>query len=483
MARMPFVTALALAAALAGCGAQAAEREAGGPRQPNIVLVLADDLDWTLLRFMPEVRRLQRDGATLERFYVADSLCCTSRASMFAGQYPHNTHVRSNVPPTGGFAGFREHGGARRSFAVGLSAAGYRTGLFGKYLNGYPAAFPADPGWSDWLAGSDAYHGYDYDFSDNGTPVHFGAAPEDYATDVIARAGDRFVRDSVAAGAPFMVQLSTFTPHLPTVPAPRHAQLLGRARLPVGGAFGRRISDPPRWLGARHALSLRDLARLRERFRQRARSVLAIDEMLGRIRATLAELGVAEDTYVAFTSDNGYHLGHYRLMQGKRTAYEPDIRVPFVIAGPGVPAGSSSAALAANIDLAPTFLDWAGTAMAGHDGRSLARLLRGREPRRWRRALLIEHHENRRERAAADPDTQGRRSGKPGSYEAVRSEDHLYVEHHDGSREFYDLRADPYELANLAGSMSPRARERWHTRLARLRACTGHVCRRADRFR
>ena len=101
---MPFVTALALAAALAGCGAEAAEREAGGPQRPNIVLVLADDLDWTLLRFMPEVRRLQRDGATFKRFYVADSLCCTSRASLFAGRYPHNTHVRSNVPPTGGAA-------------------------------------------------------------------------------------------------------------------------------------------------------------------------------------------------------------------------------------------------------------------------------------------------------------------------------------------------------------------------------------------
>ena len=432
---------------------------------------------------MPEVRRLQRDGATLERFYVTDSLCCTSRASMFAGQYPHNTHVRSNVPPTGGFEGFREHGGARRSFAVGLSAAGYRTGLFGKYLNGYPATLPADPGWSDWLAGSDAYHGYDYSFSDNGTPVHFGVAPDDYATDVIARAGDRFVRESVAAGAPFMAQLSTFTPHLPTVPAPRHAEMLGQAPLPVGGrvrpahqrpaALARRTpcAEPPRPRAAPRALPAR------------ARSVLAIDEMLGRIRATLAELGVAEDTYVAFTSDNGYHLGHYRLMQGKRTAYEPDIRVPLVVAGPGVPAGSSSAALAANIDLAPTFLDWAGTGMAEHDGRSLVRLLRGREPRRWRRALLVEHHENRRERAADDPDAQGPRGGKPGSYEAVRSDDHLYVEHHDGSREFYDLRADPYELVNLAGSMTPRVRERWHSRLARLRACTGAVCRSADRFR
>ena len=104
MARMPFVVvALALAAAVAGCEDAAAEHEVDGARKPNIVLVLADDLDWSLLRFMPEVQRLRRDGATLERFYVADSLCCTSRASMFAGRYPHNTHVRSNVPPTGGY--------------------------------------------------------------------------------------------------------------------------------------------------------------------------------------------------------------------------------------------------------------------------------------------------------------------------------------------------------------------------------------------
>ena len=234
---------------------------------------------------------------------------------------------------------------------------------------------------------------------------------------------------------------------------------------------------------------------LRARFRRRARSVLAIDEMLGRVRTTLDELGVADDTYIVFTSDNGYHLGHYRLMQGKRTAYEPDIRVPLVVAGPGVPAGSASALLASNVDLAPTFLGWAGAMSRGHDGRSLERVLRGREPRRWRRAVVIEHHENRDEppvrrfgrraggEPVGDPDAQGRRMGQPGSYEAVRSADHLYVEHRDGSRELYDLRADPYELVNLARSMSPRARERWHRRLALLRACTGADCRRADRFR
>jgi arylsulfatase A-like enzyme len=476
--------ALALLVALTGCDSRATAPEADGARGPNIVLVLADDLDWSLLRFMPEVRLLQREGMTLERFYVADSLCCTSRASMFAGRYPHNTRVRSNMPPTGGYPGWVRHGGPRTSFAVALAAAGYRTGMFGKYLNGYGADEPPDPGWSDWLAGSEAYHGFDYDFSDDGTPVHYGSAPDAYATDVIARAGDRFIRESVAAGEPFMVELATFTPHTPTVPAPRHAQALEHVRLPVDGAFGRRISHPPRWLGARSALSFRDLAFLRARFRQRARSVLAIDELLGRVRLTLRQLGVAGDTYVLFTSDNGYHLGQYRLMQGKRTAYEPDIRVPAVIAGPEVPAGSSSAALASNVDLASTFMDWAGAAAGEHDGRSLARVLRGRPPRRWRRAIVVEHHENRRGvRATGDPDAQSRRMGQPGSYAAVRTADHLYVENEDGGRELYDLRSDPYELANLARSMSARAQHRWQRRLARLVTCTGAGCRRADRLR
>ena len=190
-----------------------------------------------------------------------------------------------------------------------------------------------------------------------------------------------------------MVQLATFTPHTPTVPAPRHAGLLRRARLPVDGAFGRPISDPPRWLGARGALSRRDLDVLRARFRRRARSVLAIDEMLGRVRATLDELGVAGDTYVVFTSDNGYHLGHYRLMQGKRTAYEPDIRVPLVVAGPAFPPDRRPRCWPRTSISRPRSSAGPARRHRGHDGRSLERVLRGREPRRWRRAVLVEHHE------------------------------------------------------------------------------------------
>ena len=213
------------------------------------------------------------------------------------------------------------------------------------------------------------------------------------------------------------------------------------------------------------------------------------------IRATLDELGVAGDTYVVFTSDNGYHLGHYRLMQGKRTAYEPDIRVPLVIAGPDVPAGSASAVMASNVDLAPTFLDWAGAATPGHDGRSLERVLRGHDPGRWRRAVLVEHHEERRtpggrrfgrgagDEHAGDPDAQGRRMGEPGTYDAVRTADHLYVEHRDGSRELYDLRSDRYELKNVAAAMTARERRRWRGRLRRLVGCVAESCRQAERLR
>jgi arylsulfatase A-like enzyme len=484
---------LAVLAGLAGLGAaaQPAEvQERAGPPRPNIVFVLADDLDWTLLPYMPEVQRLRRDGVTLERFFVSASLCCVSRASILTGRYPHNTQVLTNVPPAGGYAAWSYHGDATRSFAMALSAAGYRTGMFGKYLNGYEANSPPDPGWTDWLAGSRAYRGFEYDLSDNGFLVHHGSAPTDYATDVIARAGAGFIREAVAAGGPFMAKLGTFAPHPPAVPAPRHADLFRDLELPVDGAFDRITHHPPRWLGDRRALTFRDRTGLRMRFRKRVRSVQAIDELLGMVRATLDELGVASSTYIVFSSDNGFHLGQHRLTHGKRTAYDADIRVPTVIAGPGLPAGTSSAALASNVDLSPTFLDWAGLDRAEQDGRSLDRVLHGDRPRHWRRGILVEHHfdgrpPTRRDygpRLALDPDAQSWRMGLPGTYAALRTADHLYVRHKDGSRELYDLRSDPYELHNLAGDMTRAERRRWRGRLQRFKRCAAASCRRADRL-
>src|SRR3954452_24972941 len=127
---------------------------------PNIVFVLTDDLSWDLLPYMPQVRRLEREGMTFRQFMVSDSLCCSSRATIFTGEFPHNTNVLGNVGLHGGYEAFRAAGERERSVALALQRAGYRTALWGKYLNEYPPVQTGrDPGWDQWYAVNSAYRG------------------------------------------------------------------------------------------------------------------------------------------------------------------------------------------------------------------------------------------------------------------------------------------------------------------------------------
>ena len=180
--------------------------------------------------------------------------------------------------------------------------------------------------------------------------------------------------------------------------------------------------------------------------------MLAVDAMIGRIERTLRADGVAGKTYIVFSSDNGYHTGEYRLLPGKLTAFDTDIHVPLVVVGPGVPAGRTTAAMAENIDLAKTFAAIGGTTVSC-DGHSLLSLWKGQAPSNWRNAVLIEHH-GRNERGD-QPDFQEPLSGNPPTYDALRSNTFLYVRYRgDRKREFYDLRTDPFELHNLAGTLT-----------------------------
>src|SRR3954462_9483171 len=121
----------------AACGTHAQRPEAAKP--PSIVFILTDDLSWDLVnpRFTPHIVALERRGETFDHYFVADSLCCPSRATIFTGQFPHNTGVVSNTAPLGGFAKFQRRGLDRQTFAVALQSRGYATSLLGKYLNGY----------------------------------------------------------------------------------------------------------------------------------------------------------------------------------------------------------------------------------------------------------------------------------------------------------------------------------------------------------
>jgi N-acetylglucosamine-6-sulfatase len=494
LARRPGLLAGAAAAFLAALlcvsGAFAAPARApapiqvGGPfaaPQPNIVFVLTDDLSWDLLPYMANVKRLRERGTTFTNYFVTDSLCCPSRASILTGQYPHNTGIFRNTGADGGFLAFHAKGLEQQTYATALQGAGYRTALMGKYLNQYaPERIRTalggpfiPPGWTDWVVSGNGYPGFGYRLSRNVRLVRHGYRAKDYLTNVLAREGLDFVDDAVAEGSPFMLNVWTFAPHSPATPAPQDRNRFAAVTAPRDASFDEAdMLDKPAWLRDHRPLTLREVERIDQTFRQRVRAVQAVDRLLGRLQRRLRAAGVARNTYVVFSSDNGFHQGQHRLAPGKLTAYDPDIRVPLVVAGPGVPAARTVDAMTENTDLCPTFAELAGaTVPPTADGRSLVPLLRGQGAGDWRDAVLIEHRGN--VSGANDPDLPPAGSGNPPTYEALRSKDALYVEYADGERELYDLASDPFQLRNIAREAAPERLARLSGALATMKNCHG----------
>lgn len=488
--------------ALAGCGGGSSPqrpapahppRTVGGTpptapkvssRQPNIVFVLTDDLSRNLVRYMPHVLAMERHGLTFTNYFVSDSLCCPSRASILTGDFPHDTHVYGNFGSTGGFQAFYERGEERTTFATALQRAGYRTAMMGKYLNGYmqSAGHIADgattdvpathvpPGWNQWDVAGWGYGEFNYTLNENGVLRRFGHRPSDYLTDVLARKGVKFISGAARSHRPFFLELSTFAPHSPYVPAPEDRRDFPGLKAPRPPSFDVLPRNAPQWLAYHPLLTGRQLARINRAFRRRAQSVQAVDRMIGEIEQALTAHGLSRNTYLVFSSDNGLHTGQYRLMPGKLTAFDTDIKVPLVVTGPGVRPDTTTGRMAENVDLAKTFAAIGRTRLAG-DGHSLVALFHGKSPPRWRNAVLIEHRGT--PLSVSDPDYQQPASGSPTTYEAMRTSAFLYVEYADGEREFYDLRTDPFELDNIAGRLTARQLARLHAELLALERCHG----------
>jgi arylsulfatase A-like enzyme len=447
--------------------------------RPNIVFILTDDLSMDLLPYMPHVQAMERSGRTFNDYFVSDSLCCPSRSSIFTGNFPHDTGVFENVGPEGGFGTFHNRGDERHTFAVALQADGYETALMGKYLNRYmqspvtPRTY-VPPGWSEWDVAGWGYPEFDYTLNEDGTLRYYGHRPADYLTNVIARRGSAFIDSAAHSGKPFLLELATFAPHAPYVPAPRDAHLFRGLKAPRPPSFGVLPTNPPRWLADHRPLKPGQIRHIDRAFRRRVQSVQAVDRMIGRVEQTLAADGQAQNTYLVFSSDNGLHTGEYRLMPGKLTAFDTDIHVPLIVVGPGVPAGTTTDGMAENVDLASTFAQIGGSDLPS-DGHSLLPLLDGTQPADWRNAILVEHHGP--DLDGSDPDFQQPAQGSPRTYEAMRTHQFLYVEYNDGEREFYDLRSDPDELDNIAGSLPPSTLAELHTELVGMENChDGGAC-------
>jgi N-acetylglucosamine-6-sulfatase len=430
--------------------------KSASPTRPNFVFVLTDDLSWNLVQFMPHVRALEAAGTTMSSYYVVDSLCCPSRSAIFTGEYPHDDGVFTNGGNDGGYASFNRHGDQQKSFAVALHDSGYRTAMMGKYLNGYQPADQIPPGWDEWDVAGNAYPEFTYTLNTDGAQQHYGASPQDYLTDVLSAKATSFIDSSASSGKPFMLEVATFAPHAPYVPAPRYAHADQQLTYPRTSAYDTLPANPPSWLKGHPPLTAQEQSKINQVYRERVEDDLSIDDMIGQLEHELQVKDLASNTYFIFSSDNGYHMGEDRLGPGKQTAYDTDIHVPLIVTGPGVPAGRVLRQLASNIDLCPTFETLADLPVpAGVDGHSLAALWHGQQPPDWRQAVLIEHHGP--DDSPGDPDRQDYGDGDPPSYEAVRTATALYVRYADGEQEYYDTARDPNELDNIAAQGVPSA--------------------------
>lgn len=479
--------------------------------RPNILLILTDDLDSNLgtLDYMPNLQRvLKSQGLTIEDYFSTTPVCCPARSSILRGQYAHNHQVFTNAAPVGGFGKFHSLANEASTVAVWLQAAGYRTALFGKYLNGYPFSDNRTyipPGWTEWYspARGTPYREFNYYLNENGRIIGYGLGENEYMTDVLSQKVVDFLGRSTSAQSPFFIYLSTYAPHEPAIPAPRHSGLFADLQIPRLPAFDEAdVSDKVTDIKGNPPLDPAAIQNLDELYRQRVRSMQAVDEMIARLVETLEGLEQLQNTYIIFTSDNGFHMGQHRLNSDKGTPYEEDITVPFIIRGPGIPAGETlQGYLAGIIDLAPTLADLAGVVPPDFvDGRSLVPLWLPNLPDQthWRRGLLIEYFGSENETASSsiqpvglglqdqlleppDPDEIMQTAPKV-HFLALRTDKYLYSEYPDGQIEFYDLENDPYQLENLGPSASPGLLEKYSAWLKQLASCSAASCRSVEQM-
>ena len=474
--------------------AQPAVRQPATVR-PNIIVILTDDLDLPLAsrKALPRVHRLLvQKGASFTNAYVPLSLCCPSRATILTGRYAHNLQVYNNNPPGGGFPVFRDLGHEEETIGVALQQAGYRTALMGKYLNEYPEADdPAHvpPGWDEWAvpAAGQPYTQFNYTLNVNGTLSPYGNKPADYMADVLTQRARRFVTQAAGDGVPFFLFLSEYAPHKPATPAPRHLGSFRNAKAPRTPSFNEAdVSDKPERIRDLPPLSTDEIARLDRLYRLRLQSLQAVDEAVAALVQTLEAAGELDNTFIIFTSDNGFHMGQHRLLASKYTPYDEDIRIPLIVRGPGVKAGAEIDAFVENLDIAPTLAQLAGATLpVPPDGRSFVALLKKpqKPPATWRRLVFLEQFtfiEPAEEARSVLEPADGPAGQEHVTHYGLRTPTYKFVEYADGEVEYYDLVRDPYELKNLASTLSAERLQQLRERVQALSTCSGSTCRELD---
>ena len=463
---------------------------AGAADRPNILFIFSDDHAYQAIsaygsdrNHTPNIDRLAREGALFRNALVTNSICAPSRAVILTGKYSHLNSVTNNRDV---------FDGSQTTFPKLLREAGYQTAIVGKWhLKSEPTGFDF---W-EVLPGQGDY--YNPDFR---TPA--GQVRRDgYTTDVITDRGIDFLELQWDRSKPFMLMVQHKAPHRNWMPPPEHLALFDGLTIPEPATlfddyenraspareqemeidrhmtFGTDLKvgpepedeEAPRyermlerldprqramWLAAYEPknealraanLEGRDLVRWKyQRYiKDYLRSVQSVDDNIGRVLRWLDAEGLAENTVVIYSSDQGFYLGEHGWFD-KRWMYEESLKTPLLVRWPGVvEAGTENADLVSNLDFAETFLDIAGAEIpADMQGRSLGPVLKGETPRDWRTNFYYHYYEGPPIEA---PHNVARHYGvRTARYKLI----HYYI---DDEWELFDLERDPFEMHSVYG--------------------------------
>ena len=406
--------------------------------KPNIIFILADNMGWTGTSVQmddqvpesksdyyqtPNLEKLAQEGLRFTQAYAPGSMCTPTRAAILTGRTPAVLHVTT---PGGGQleesrrlltprAPLTKIQDAETTIAEALKEVGYATAHLGKWhLGGRGGSHPGEHGF-------DVHDGA----TENGGPGQFEDPNPKDIFGITERALD-FMTAHARTGTPFYLHLSHYAVHFPMLA--RESTVTTFDNLPRGRRHG----------NAAYAAMTFDL-----------------DASVGTLLAEIEKLGIADNTYVIFMSDNGAGGGprsraeNHPLAGGKSQLYEGGIRVPFIARGPGIPAGAACREAITGCDLLPTFCEWAGASFPEDvDGTSLVPLLTGRPDSFGRKKPSLLFHYPHYGPGPAVPHS----ALLVGNYKVVRDYESLSVQ-------LFDLAADLSESNNLANAMPDKAKE------------------------
>lgn len=440
-----------------------------GNTQPNIVFILTDDQDLHMdsLSYMPFLKEHIADhGTSFRRHYCTVALCCPSRVSMWTGKAAHNTNVTDLRPPWGGYPKFVSQGFNTAYLPIWLQKAGYNTYYVGKLFNAHSISTYNEPyaaGWtgSDFLLDPYTYEYYNATFQRNhDSPVsHSG----EYSTDIVAEKAFGFLDDALRQEKAFFLTIAPTAPHsnvhitddtaeqsMPR-PAKRHEHLFRDAKVPRTPNFNPDEPNGASWILTLPKQNQSNLDYNDEWYRNRLRTLQAVDELINDLIKRLGKAGVMENTYVFFSTDNGYSIGQHRRQPGKQCAFEEDINIPLLVRGPGVPQGYETSVVTSHVDLTPTFLSLAGVTETEMEKYELDGT-----------AIPISSPEQSWPQEHVNVEMWGiiQSEGKHGfvlypnhTYKALRvfgeGYDLLYTVWCSNERELYDLTQDPWQMNNI----------------------------------